>query len=390
MRIKQEEDEDMAPKLSQHGRGFANDSQQFEENRRSGEDQRDHNDEDEPPLAPLTDKTRDAMLRNEGLILSIEVDNAEEDQSPVDMPSLLHDNDDLRTLAPGANSEDGVEDEHLETDEDLDEELDIESEEDLLINAHDLRDYMKHKRTTPGIDNWPSDARRLYKLLYLRGLYPLMPSDWGAWGLRDHPVPYGLFMPVDSDGKALIRAEKSDYHATKALRGLFELHTRIRAYRQGGQHDKIAPLVSNEIGRYVCWAEKDANLFGTHDYTSPVFTVTFTNFHAASSGQIVVERCQSLIRSYRAKWIQRGTNHYPRLITIFVVIQHIVLIFTADTDQDNDEEPTPFAELDVSKKTHWLDSSLAIAISVMLARESLVAHREYFPKRKHVEADRDL
>lgn len=61
-----------------------------------------------------------------------------------------------------------------------------------------------------------------------------------------------------------------------------------------------------------------------------------------------------------------------------------------DTEHLDEEEPYPLAELDLSKRSHWLDYSLGIAITVMLARESLLAHRWAFPTIQVVEDDPDL
>lgn len=139
-----------------------------------------------------------------------------EDDGPVDpygrkiISPYLHGKSKKAMRVDPGNSADEVEDEYL--DEGLEAELAGEQEDGLIIHEDDLREYLRHKRATPGADKWPVEACRLYKLLYLRGLYPLMPSDW-AWPLnRLQPMPAQLFMPTESNDKALIRAEKSAYH----------------------------------------------------------------------------------------------------------------------------------------------------------------------------------
>lgn len=96
-------------------------------------------------------------------------------------------------------------------DEDFEEELGGEVEENLLIDEKDLRYWLHHKHSTAGIQGWPSEACRLYKLLFLRGLYPIFGSQW-TWNFLDHPMPGELFTPLGSDDKCLLKAEKSDYH----------------------------------------------------------------------------------------------------------------------------------------------------------------------------------
>lgn len=97
---------------------------------------------------------------------------------------------------------------------DIDNDAEFSIEEDIIITIDeaDMQEYQQVMLQTPGIDNWTAEARLLHKLLYLRGLYPLMPSDWRFWDLRDHPLPAELFMPEDQDDSALVRAEKGHYH----------------------------------------------------------------------------------------------------------------------------------------------------------------------------------
>lgn len=135
----------------------------------------------------------------------LEVDAQPRQKTPLFLHGMAH----RPERAPGSNSEDGLNKE-IE-DEDFEEELRGEVEESLLIEDNDLRYWLRHKRSTAGIQNWPSEARRLYKLLFLRGLYPMFGSQW-TWNFLDHPLPGELFTPLGSDDKCLLKAEKSDYH----------------------------------------------------------------------------------------------------------------------------------------------------------------------------------
>lgn len=111
--------------------------------------------------------------------------------------------------APASISADGGA-EHFE-DEGFEEELSSEREDGLLINDNDLRYWIHHKWSTTGIQDWPTEACRLYKLLFLRGLYPMFGSQW-TWDFPDHPMPGELFTPLNSDDKSLLKAEKSELH----------------------------------------------------------------------------------------------------------------------------------------------------------------------------------
>lgn len=94
--------------------------------------------------------------------------------------------------------------------DELKEDLIAEWEDNLLIAEGDLREYIEHKRTVNRIGTWPKEAARLYKLLYLRGLYPLMGSGW-AWDFLDHPMPDNLFAPNGSDDMVLIKAQTNQF-----------------------------------------------------------------------------------------------------------------------------------------------------------------------------------
>lgn len=149
-------------------------------------------------------------------------------------------------------------------------------------------------------------------------------------------------------------------------------------------------MITKEIKRFVLWAERDGDFVKKHDYVSPVFVITYNDAQAASTGRPIVEKCQALVDKYRSKYAARGIQHYPRCIYMFVVVQHIVLVMVADTEHAEGDEPYPLAELDLSQRSHWLDYSLGIAITVMLARESLLAHRWAFPTIEVEESDPDL
>lgn len=97
-------------------------------------------------------------------------------------------------------------------DADFEEELEAELEPDLMIAEEDLLDYVRHKKTIADADTWPKEACRLYKLLYLRGLYPLYPAHWQRWHLGLNPVPDELFSPDGCDEKAFLKPYRDHMH----------------------------------------------------------------------------------------------------------------------------------------------------------------------------------
>lgn len=176
------------------------------------EEQLDENDAVEEELIA----TSPALLNSDEPIPSIEEDdsNIEKDEQPQlrkKHPPFLHEVTHRRV--PGSNLEDGVDGVLGMKDEEFEEELGGEIEENLLIDDNDLRCWLHHKRSTAGIENWPTEACRVYKLLFLRGLYPMFDSQW-TWNFLDHPMPGKLFTPLGSGDKCFLKAKMSDYHGT--------------------------------------------------------------------------------------------------------------------------------------------------------------------------------
>lgn len=138
------------------------------------------------------------------------------------------------------------------------------------------------------------------------------------------------------------------------------------------------------------WAEDDIGFRKKRDYISPIFIVAYKTSQAASAGRPIVEHCGTLVDKYKAWYAQRDVQEYPRCIYIFVIVQHVVLVMVADTEKPEGEEPYPLAELDLSQRSHWLDYTLAISITINLAKEALAAHRASCPEIEWETDDPDL
>lgn len=182
-----------------------------DEDPENAEEQSDEDDADEEGV----DEMGTELLSSDVPMPSIEEDgrhNEEEEQfRPRKRPTFLHGRTHRPDHAPASTSADGGAGDF--EDEDFEEELSGEREDGLLINDSDLRYWIHHKRSTTGIQEWPTEARRLYKLLFLRGLFPMFGSQW-TWDFPDHPMPGELFTPLDSDDKSLLKAEKSEFYGT--------------------------------------------------------------------------------------------------------------------------------------------------------------------------------
>lgn len=177
----------------------------------SSENAKEKPDEDEAAEEDF-DETSTYYLNRDVPMPSIEEDdnNIEEELRPrKKTPPFLHGRTHRSDRVLASHLDDGGDEES--EDEDFKEELNGEHEEGLLIEDNDLKYWLHHKRSIAGIQEWPSEACRLYKLLFLRGLYPMFGSQW-TWDFPDHPMPGELFTALDSDDKSLLKAEKSEFH----------------------------------------------------------------------------------------------------------------------------------------------------------------------------------
>lgn len=158
-------------------------------------------------------------------------------------------------------------------------------------------------------------------------------------------------------------------------------------------------MIEKEIRAYNLSVEKDFKLHGYYDFISPLFFIKFGDLQTdrteegetlgAWMHQQAVLACQTRVEQHHSEWAAREVKSYPRFIYTFVIIQQTVLIWMIDTDQDEAQEPYALVTLDMSNRTAWLETSLAIAITVHLARESICAHRLDFPRVEDQDDDPD-
>lgn len=158
-------------------------------------------------------------------------------------------------------------------------------------------------------------------------------------------------------------------------------------------------MIEKEIRAYNLAVEKDVKLRGSYGYVSPIFIVKFSNLNMVPVEERdmlsewvhrqAMQACQARVRRYHADWAESEVDSYPRFIYTFVIIQQTVLIWAIDTDPTEMPEPYILASLDMSKRTAWLETSLAIAITIHLAKESICVHRGSLPPWEEEDDDPD-
>lgn len=266
-------------------------------------------------------------------------------------------------------------------------------------------------------DAWTADEKRLHRLLSLRGFHPLLPATW----TRDFlgvPMYPSLFAPTDGneypDDEAIpvtITNYGSQFHATKALRALFDLQSRVSGLRQTGHNTvRIGAIIERELRRYITWAAADAGLdrcgplaampniaakqflVGRQEGKTQTTDKKTKKTKKRSLARQVQDYFGDWVARYRAYYASlpeynvedndeegdkgsRGRRHSrlrpPRLLYGFVIVQHAVMLLVVDAAGNrSSRHPRPrcLADFNLSLGDRWLDASLNVAIPVHVAR----------------------
>lgn len=128
--------------------------------------------------------------------------------------------------------------------------------------ADTLDEYDMMVERLGGSEEWNPEQRKVHKLIYMRGLHPILPSfmklDLKMWGITQ-PLDQ-IFAPSDSRKRVAIYVRGSEVAATKALEALFRLSQTVNDYEEIGYQDKIAPTIVKALSNYWRWALQDVGL----------------------------------------------------------------------------------------------------------------------------------
>ncbi|KAK4231259.1 hypothetical protein QBC38DRAFT_440030 [Podospora fimiseda] len=272
-----------------------------------------------------------------------------------------------------------------------------------------IGEYLEVLERIEGNENWNADQKKLHKLIYLRGLMPMIPSHWRLcfkmWGITA-PHLDDVFTPTLSQKRVAIHCYGSVQAAGKALESLFYLSQYVTDYEELGMQEKSAPLIAKTLRNYIKWSIEDAGL----DYrkNDPVIVVQAYQKNFADDAMSVNEedspelsdpegeplteeekQLQKFVRALdkdleqrlkylRRQWYQklydRERKQYrapmPNLYG-FAVIQHIVGVLSLDPN--GVKNPIIVLEqVKLNERGHWLWNALSLALPVHMARDSLV------------------
>ncbi|KAK4157278.1 hypothetical protein C8A00DRAFT_40373 [Chaetomidium leptoderma] len=279
-----------------------------------------------------------------------------------------------------------------------------------------------------GSGDWNADQKKLHKLIFMRGLHPMMPSWWRVsfrmWGVTQ-PHLDDLFTPKHSKKRVAIHAYGNEVAAAKALESLFYLSQTVTDYEEIGYQSKIAPTVVKGIRSYIKWAMRDARIDthntqlnmlvqayppefqddgyvsdGSNFAPSPVSSNEDQEWGAADGSKIMDGANEADVEAAEAQRARRFTRAVsrdlerrlvdmgqrwrnslrnkrgkgfiaePPTLYAFAVIQHIVLL--ASHDSSSPTNPVVVLEqIVLNDRGQWLWNALSIALPVNMARDAL-------------------
>ncbi|OJJ68176.1 hypothetical protein ASPBRDRAFT_33468 [Aspergillus brasiliensis CBS 101740] len=245
------------------------------------------------------------------------------------------------------------------------------------------------------------EEKDLFFRLAMRGFEPVVPRSWRY----DFPtLPESLYpRSSEPDDKPIIDVTRSsNLYAIKALTNLFAVGGRVRDCDILRQQPE--PLIKQAIQKYICWAMFDSSL-DTIEGALPVHVIYAQKKHEKTIKAVrkMNTKLRKLARRHQDELgvaistdsgkkkvkIPRNTR-FPLLIG-FIICGPIVAILSHSTDpreiRDGEEDGRFISQFDLSERGQDVWNSLAIAITVMHVRRTMlsVAHQgkgSYRPSRR--------
>ncbi|KAK0672708.1 hypothetical protein QBC41DRAFT_13661 [Cercophora samala] len=274
-----------------------------------------------------------------------------------------------------------------------------------------IGDYEEGVSRLEGSEDWNTDQRKVHKLIFLRGLHPMIPSNWKmcfrTWGINQ-PHLDDVFTPEDSEKRVVIHAYKSIHAAGKALEHLFYLSQHVTDYEELGLQDKASGLIVKAIKKYIKWSMNDASINPrkdlpivlVHDYTAQLLNQPLSrdssmgvghesfaydsdeeeDYEYSDHGREVEDTMsrsiEKRLRALGKRWREvliRGNKFVSKPPTLyqFSVFQHMVML----SSYDPSSRKNPIIILDhfpMNDRGKWLWNALSIAIPVHLARDAMI------------------
>ncbi|KAH2995257.1 hypothetical protein KXV25_006402 [Aspergillus fumigatus] len=261
---------------------------------------------------------------------------------------------------------------------------------------------------------WSEVEKQLFYRIAMRGFEPLLPKQW-HYDFSTLPNP--LFAVSGENPASLINAIRgSEFYAIRSLSDLFSLGGYVRDCNL--VHRRPEPIKKRAISKYIRWAVYDAGLHVSSE-AIPLYTIGARKRRESTVNAVVKvnRRLQKLADRFRGAYgLASATKELgvpasrpkakapmPPLLTGFVISGPVVAILTRNTypsaanGQRGTEDSHFICQLDLSEQGQDVWNSLAVAISVMHIRNTMMELAEHdlaglcrFNADAHVVVDQDL
>lgn len=264
-----------------------------------------------------------------------------------------------------------------------------------------MQDYAKVIKRVSGYEDWNEEQRHLHKLIFLRGLHPVMPASWRwsfkMWGIAEGNLAQ-VFAPEDSEKEVIIKAYGNELAACKALESVFLCTQHILDFERLGQGELMGPFTAKTIRRYWRWALKDSGLDKCK--FPPLLLVLEYEYSrdkdfAHEVSVSVMKKVEDIAQRWRELLMDDETGEYvaePPTIFVFTVVQHTLVLSTYDAASP-EQGIVQIEEVKFNARGLWLWNSLTVAIAVHMARDTLIRARKYGfiseARRRRIKKDPD-
>ncbi|KAK4141085.1 uncharacterized protein C8A04DRAFT_14374 [Dichotomopilus funicola] len=268
--------------------------------------------------------------------------------------------------------------------------------------GHTAADYNTAVSRIDGSNEWNEDQKKLHKLIYMRGLHPMMPSWWRMsfkmWGVTQ-PHLDDVFAPNYSRKRVAIHAHGNEMAATKAVESLFYLSQIVTDFEELGSEEKIAGAVVKGVRGYIKWAMRDLGVDQRKSQLNMLVRAYPPEFRGDDDSEedmrydldsdetdqrralrftrAVSRDLEKRLRSLGQEWRsllrkKKGTSHVPQPPTLyaFAVIQHVVMVVSHDPASANNSVVV-LDQVQLNERGQWLWNALSIALPINLARDAL-------------------
>ncbi|KAK3400093.1 hypothetical protein B0T20DRAFT_350193 [Sordaria brevicollis] len=248
-----------------------------------------------------------------------------------------------------------------------------------------MQDYAKVIKRVSGYEEWNEEQRHLHKLIFLRGLHPVMPASWRwsfkMWGIAEGNLAQ-VFAPENSKKEVIIKSYGNELAACKALESVFLCTQHILDFERLGQREMMGPFTAKTIRSYWRWALKDSGLDKCK--FPPLLLVLEYEYSrdkdfAHEVSVSVMKKVEDVAQRWREMLMDDETGEYvaePPTIFVFTVVQHTLVLSTYDAAWP-ELGIVQIEEVKFNARGLWLWNSLTVAIAVHMARDTLVRARKY-------------